>query len=523
MQNRTGNEKGTPMKKRLPCILLAASLVVGLNPAAAFADTTEPVVVDGTSATIEGNVTVSQDTTSAVEADNGANVTVNGDVTHTGGPAGTTGAGVIASNGSTVTVGNVTTKGTDGGSDGVVANNGSTVTAGNVSTNGYLSDSIFASKGNVTARDVTTTGDDSWAVHAIYPSNVTVGHVVNASARGGGGITATGEATVTAESVRATGEGALGVDVGSYGGGTVIVKGDVTATGKDGAGIFAVQNGHALVKGDVTSQQGFGAILKLLTKRQADSTAPTVLVVEGTLSGKTAPLAIVPGSDSDGSMVFDLNEYDELPTIIVQSMVKGERWFVVGYRDENNVFHEAESPFANAFGEAIMNNVQYIVKAKNLKVDGAAQANAMGNVYTVAREGATITLTPEVAQGYHLSSIDLGAYAKVARQGADGSYALSAERGGNLVFAAEMAKDSEPIDEGDGESKDGSDSKRGGSDNASKASFATGTTSAGNGQGNAAATTPRTDDDATAALAFALLAGSAVALGASRKRMAHNG
>ena len=227
------------------------------------------LVSDGSTVTVNGNVTGNGIDT--VIAKKGT-VTVNGTVTATDLSEKT---GVLASNGSNLTVGDTEVGGKE--STGVIAESGSKATAGNVKVSGeYMTgtsaygDSTVHVKGNVTADgngmtgvsvhdgdksslivdgDVTATGENSVGIYG-ETGIIKIGGDVS----GREAVITKGKADVTVGG--SVSETLVGIVAG--GNAAVSVKGD--AGTKTGAGMFAQENATVTVDGNVTGGTFYGEL-----------------------------------------------------------------------------------------------------------------------------------------------------------------------------------------------------------------------------------------------------------------------
>lgn len=415
------------------------------EPVVVDGDTTDPVVVDGTTVTQDGNVTVevtSDDNKNAVQATNGANVTVNGNVTvkDSDNLEESHGANGVWADDSTVKTENVSATGHS--VDAVDATNNANITTEDVSANGYLARGVSASDSQVASGRVNVDGNYST------------------------GVDANADSMVTADSITVEGSYAQAANLSSNA--SLTVNGDVVASGTGADGIVMEENptGTAVVEGDV-SADSYGAVIQLISSKQwgnhgeqGSYPGSAVLVVEGDLSGDTAPLAIIPFYFTTGIFgtkhhyFYDLSDYEEsdFPTIIVSSLTAKQNLInaVVYNNDDEAYYTPVTDEQVEALKAAVLKNVYYIVKTDGFTVTGAKSITVNGKTYLVAQDGDELTLTPIVPSGYTLDSTDFGIY--TATKQADGSYLVTAKLGGNLVFSATVKavpSDPEPSDDPD--------------------------------------------------------------------------
>lgn len=470
---------------RLMALLLCAILVVCMFTMQAVygEDTTEPIKADeGQTVKQDGNVTVTTDQTTAVEAKNNATVTVNGDVTSgvngrsrteenpgihaedstvtVNGDVTTNGRnnseGVYASN-STVTVnGNVTTTGSDNNNEGVVANQGSTVNVGDISTRTFQTEAIMASESSVTSGNIYVTGDEAWAVNAFNSSTVDVKDILIDNVRYGGGIIVSGGAVVTADNVTTNGIASIGVGVGMYDATPSLadIRGDIVATNTASNGVELWFNSTVRAQGDVRAEGdlGYGAVIRLTNKYAEYYNGDPTLIVEGTLAGSQAPIAIIPDWNEDGGLILDLESYS-LPNIIVSTLQKGSSWISAVYENDDGELIEITDSAVQALKDAILNNVDYIVHSDGFTVNGAENKDIaeVGKTYLVAKEGTQLTLTPIVPSGHELATTDFGTYQP--EQDENGNYILTVAQDGSLYFTATTEVIPSDPDPSGGESK----------------------------------------------------------------------
>lgn len=140
------------------------------------------------------------------------------------------------------------------------------------------------------------------------------------------------------------------------------------------------------------------------------------IVVEGTVSGENAAIAI--HQPYEGC--------ETIPVLVVGGLESGSDSLITSsYLSDEQI------------DELLTESVLYIIKAKNLKVDGAdTYTTKKGKEYDVAKEKQVITLTPKVKKGYRLTKIDFGKYSADVTDNGDGTYTITVERGGKLYFKA---------------------------------------------------------------------------------------
>ena len=249
-------------------VMSPGALAVGGADLTVNGNVSDGLVSDGATVTVNGNVTGNGIDT--VVAEKGT-VKVNGTVTATDLNQRT---GVLASHGSKLTVGDTEVGGKE--STGVIAESGSKATAGNVKVSGECmtgasayGDSTVHVKGNVTAdgkRDMTGV-----SVHDGDKSSLIVDGDVTATGANSvgiygeigtikvGGDVSGREAVITNGKADVTVGGSVSgtlVGIAAGGNAAVSVKGDVGT--KTGAGMFAQENATVTVDGNVTGGTFYG-------------------------------------------------------------------------------------------------------------------------------------------------------------------------------------------------------------------------------------------------------------------------
>lgn len=302
------------------------------------------VAGDNSTVTQNGNISTTGKGSKGVDAQYNSKVTVNGNV-HTSGNLLRNDAGYYYSSGvsstdsSNVTInGNVTT---DGDGDAIISSNSSEVTV-NGNVNGYIT--------NESNSKTTINGNVNGSVSSNWGTIKTHSIIFNESN--------SSAANLNCISNIANADGIL------------IADGNVEANGKGSNAIDLAYRGKSLVKGNVSSKSGYGAIILCDDNKQHnedDVVGPAILVVEGSLSGNKAPIAIIPPElyDDDGNLLQIYTNPDDiiLPTIIVKNLIPGnnDNWIdIVKYQENASGDYDLVKIDAPALKDAILKNVYYI-------------------------------------------------------------------------------------------------------------------------------------------------------------------
>ena len=433
------------------------------------------LVSDGATVTVNGNVTGNGINT--VVAEKGT-VKVNGTVTATDLSRQT---GVLASNGSKLTVGDTEVGGKE--SIGVIAESGSKATAGNVKVSGECMTGASAYgggtvhvKGDVTADgkgvtgvsvhdgdksslivdgDVTATGENSVGINGETGTIKVGGDVSGIEA-----VVARGEADVTVDgSVRGTFSG-----IAAVGNASVSVKGD--AGTKTSAGMFAEENATVTVDGNVTGGTFYGV------PEDYEDVYPAIIagtgatvIVKGTVStaegngsavaircwdtgNQKGPLiidkakaggeasAIYVDADPSASQEYILNS---LPNIVVGELVAKNEDFIWNSYDNGLYEKDPEDETIGELNEKIYATIRYMIRWNNseggsFSVDGTSKYGE----YDVAQENQELGITIQIAEGYELESIS-GGKAQVLQR-PDGTWSVIVPRGGGVNLSAVLKR-----------------------------------------------------------------------------------
>lgn len=462
-------------------VMSPGALAVGGADLTVNGNVSDGLVSDGATLTVNGNVTGNGIDT--VVAEKGT-VTVNGTVTATDLNQQT---GVLASNGSKLTVGDTEVGGKE--STGVIAESGSKATAGNVKVSGECmtgasayGDSTVHVKGNVTAdgkRDMTgvsirnesiTEGDkpsltvdgDVTATGAI--STGIYGEIgtikVGGDVSGGEAVIANGKADVT---VGGSVSGTL-VGIAARGNAAVSVKGD--AGTKTSAGMFAQENATVTVDGNVTGGTFYGVpedfedvypaiiagtgatvIVKgTVSTAEGNGSAVAIqcwdignqkgtLIIDKAKAGGEAS-AIYVDADPSASQEYILNS---LPDIVVGELVAKNEDFIWNRYDAELYLKDPEDETIGELNEKIYATIRYMIRWNNseggsFSVDGTSKYGE----YDVAQENQELGITIQIAEGYELESIS-GGKAQVLQR-PDGTWSVIVPRGGGVNLSAVLKR-----------------------------------------------------------------------------------
>lgn len=433
------------------------------------------LVSDGSTVTVNGNVTGNGIDT--VIAKKGT-VTVNGTVTATDLSEKT---GVLASNGSNLTVGDTEVGGKE--STGVIAESGSKATAGNVKVSGEYTtgasaygDSTVHVKGNVTADgsymtgvsvhdgdksslivdgDVTATGANSVGIDGETGTIKVGGDVSGIEA-----VVARGEADVTVGgSVSGTLSGIVAV-----GNASVSVKGD--AETKVGPGVFAQENATVTVDGNVTggtfyeAPEGYEYVYPAII-----AGAGTTVIVKGTVSTAERNFFAVgincwDAGSQKGTLILEKAKaggeanaiyvnaapgasqediLNSLPDIVVGELVAKNEDFIWNSYDNGLYGNDPEDETIGELNEKIYATIRYMIRWNNSE-GGSFSVNGTSKYgeYDVAQENQELGITIQIAEGYELESIS-GGKAQVLQR-PDGTWSVIVPRGGGVNLSAVLKR-----------------------------------------------------------------------------------
>lgn len=420
---------------------------------------------------VKGNVSVEGANSSGVETTDTATITVNGNVSAEGESC----KGVVAADKSTTTVtGNVTAEGTRSygvWAGGFGGKEGSTVNAGSVTANGSNSTGVYAEnhakvtvENDVKASEGTTSiPDESGYVHPVIGvsasgnANVTVKGNVEVNGTGAEGITVstTGEITVGGDIIASgdkyvwEGKGeereVTGIEAE---GGTVIVNGNVTATG---TGIIIIRrtsdmiNSDVAVKGDVKGSSGIvmntdSGVTVGGTVTATDGTGLTILLEEGKSTGDVTLGTLNVEKAGETGILLDVNRMENLQTIddIIKAMPE-INIFEINVKDnasylwvDDGTQDDAISAIGiskeDAMNTILQQKVNYLLRTENT-------SNATISLdQDRALENTKITFHVKAADGYQVKGVSAGKTAVI--DNGDGSYSVIVPRGGGVNISA---------------------------------------------------------------------------------------
>jgi len=407
------------------------------------------LVSDGATLTVNGNVTGNGINT--VVAKKGT-VTVNGTVTATDLNRQT---GVLASNGSKLTVGDTEVGGKE--STGVIAESGSKATAGNVKVSGeYMTGASAYGDSTVHVKgDVTATGENSVGIDGETGTIKVGGDVSGIEA-----VVARGEADVTVGgSVSGTLSGIVAV-----GNASVSVKGD--AETKVGPGVFAQENATVTVDGNVTggtfyeAPEGYEYVYPAII-----AGAGTTVIVKGTVSTAERNFFAVgincwDAGSQKGTLILEKAKaggeanaiyvnaapgasqediLNSLPDIVVGELVAKNEDFIWNSYDNGLYGNDPEDETIGELNEKIYATIRYMIRWNNseggsFSVDGTSKYGE----YDVAQENQELGITIQIAEGYELESIS-GGKAQVLQR-PDGTWSVIVPRGGGVNLSAVLKR-----------------------------------------------------------------------------------
>lgn len=423
---------------------------------------------------VTDNVSVKGTNSSGVETTKNASITVIGNVSAEGESC----KGVVAADKSTTTVtGNVTAEGTGSygvwakGSGGVGSGTkGSTVNAGSVTAKGSESTGIYADnyakvtvENDVKASEGTTDIPDGGkyvspviGVSASGNANVTVKGNVEVNGTGAEGITVSNSGYITVGGdITASGgkyvwEGkgeereVTGIEAE---GGTVIVNGNVTATG---TGIIIRRtsdmiNSDVAVKGDVKGSSGIvmntdSGVTVGGTVTATDGTGLTILLEEGKSTGDVTLGTLSVEKAGETGILLDVNGMENLQTIddIIKAMPK-INIFEINVKDnasylwvddgkQDNAISGTDISKEEAMNTILQQKVNYLLRTENT-------SNATISLdQDRAVENTKITFHVKAADGYQVKGVSAGKAAVI--DNGDGSYSVIVPRGGGVNISA---------------------------------------------------------------------------------------
>ena len=452
-------------------VMSPGALAVGGADLTVNGNVSDGLVSDGATLTVNGNVTGNGIDT--VVAEKGT-VTVNGTVTATDLNQQT---GVLASNGSNLTVGDTEVGGKE--STGVIAESGSKATAGNVKVSGECMTGASAYgggtvhvKGDVTADgkgvtgvsvhdgdksslivdgDVTATGENSVGINGETGTIKVGGDVSGIEA-----VVARGEADVTVDgSVRGTFSG-----IAAVGNASVSVKGD--AGTKIATGVLAEENATVTVDGNVTggtTEEFEGLYPAIITG------TGTTVIVKGTVStaegnGSAVAIRCWDTGNQKGTLIIDKAKaggeasaiyvdaapsasqediLNSLPDIVVGELVAKNEDFIWNSYDNGLYDNDPEDETIGELNEKIYATIRYMIRWNNseggsFSVDGTSKYGE----YDVAPENQELGITIQIAEGYELESIS-GGKAQVLQR-PDGTWSVIVPRGGGVNLSAVLKR-----------------------------------------------------------------------------------
>ena len=407
------------------------------------------LVSDGATLTVNGNVTGNGINT--VVAKKGT-VTVNGTVTATDLNRQT---GVLASNGSKLTVGDTEVGGKE--STGVIAESGSKATAGNVKVSGeYMTGASAYGDSTVHVKgDVTATGENSVGIDGETGTIKVGGDVSGIEA-----VVARGEADVTVGgSVSGTLSGIVAV-----GNASVSVKGD--AETKVGPGVFAQENATVTVDGNVTggtfyeAPEGYEYVYPAII-----AGAGTTVIVKGTVSTAERNFFAVgincwDAGSQKGTLILEKAKaggeanaiyvnaapgasqediLNSLPDIVVGELAAKNEDFIWNSYDNGLYGNDPEDETIGELNEKIYATIRYMIRWNNSE-GGSFSVNGTSKYgeYDVAQENQELGITIQIAEGYELESIS-GGKAQVLQR-PDGTWSVIVPRGGGVNLSAVLKR-----------------------------------------------------------------------------------
>ena len=407
------------------------------------------LVSDGATLTVNGNVTGNGINT--VVAKKGT-VTVNGTVTATDLNRQT---GVLASNGSKLTVGDTEVGGKE--STGVIAESGSKATAGNVKVSGeYMTGASAYGDSTVHVKgDVTATGENSVGIDGETGTIKVGGDVSGIEA-----VVARGEADVTVGgSVSGTLSGIVAV-----GNASVSVKGD--AETKVGPGVFAQENATVTVDGNVTggtfyeAPEGYEYVYPAII-----AGAGTTVIVKGTVSTAERNFFAVgincwDAGSQKGTLILEKAKaggeanaiyvnaapgasqediLNSLPDIVVGELVAKNEDFIWNSYDNGLYGNDPEDETIGELNEKIYATIRYMIRWNNSE-GGSFSVNGTSKYgeYDVAQENQELGITIQIAEGYELESIS-GGKAQVLQR-PDGTWSVIVPCGGGVNLSAVLKR-----------------------------------------------------------------------------------
>lgn len=382
----------------------------------------------------------------------GADLTVNGTVTATDLNRQT---GVLASNGSKLTVGDTEVGGKE--STGVIAESGSKATAGNVKVSGeYMTGASAYGDSTVHVKgDVTATGENSVGIDGETGTIKVGGDVSGIEA-----VVARGEADVTVGgSVSGTLSGIVAV-----GNASVSVKGD--AETKVGPGVFAQENATVTVDGNVTggtfyeAPEGYEYVYPAII-----AGAGTTVIVKGTVSTAERNFFAVgincwDAGSQKGTLILEKAKaggeanaiyvnaapgasqediLNSLPDIVVGELVAKNEDFIWNSYDNGLYGNDPEDETIGELNEKIYATIRYMIRWNNSE-GGSFSVNGTSKYgeYDVAQENQELGITIQIAEGYELESIS-GGKAQVLQR-PDGTWSVIVPRGGGVNLSAVLKR-----------------------------------------------------------------------------------
>ena len=462
-------------------VMSPGALAVGGADLTVNGNVSDGLVSDGATVTVNGNVTGNGINT--VVAEKGT-VKVNGTVTATDLSRQT---GVLASNGSSLTVGDTEVGGKE--STGVIAESRSKATAGNVKVSGECmtgasayGDSTVHVKGNVTAdgkRDMTGVSIRNESITEGDKPSLTVDGDVTATGANSVGINGeTGtikvggdvsgrEAVITKGKADVTVGGSVSgtlVGIAAGGNAAVSVKGDVGT--KTGAGMFAQENATVTVDGNVTGGTFYGVPEDFEDVYPAiiAGTGATV-IVKGTVStaegnGSAVAIQCWDIGNQKGTLIIDKAKaggeanaiyvdaglgasqediLNSLPNIVVGELAAKNEDFIWNSYDNELYQNNPKDETIGELNEKIYATIRYMIRWNNseggsFSVDGTSKYGE----YDVAQENQELGITIQIAEGYELESIS-GGKAQVLQR-PDGTWSVIVPRGGGVNLSAVLKR-----------------------------------------------------------------------------------
>lgn len=438
----TTNEKENAYNDYPPSVNAAngAEITITGNVSAQNANAVNATIYDDVEAASGGIVTVGCDVSSdkgsaAVAYGSGSSITINGDATTGNASIKNT---VDASSGASITVdGNVTHSGDDsaateynGGSAVGAFEGGSVTVGGDVKSNSEKAPAVAANN-NGTVKIKGNVSGANMGIDSNNSSTVKVDKGVSASS--GVAINADNSTVTVGGDVSASSDVAINANNSS----AVTVGGDVTS------GIF--ENGYAapditmdststiVVKGNVeTANKDIAEETAIIINPGSGSNGALIVLGDVTAHGEYGN-AIWINTYNEENNTNDTFELDNLPDIVVGSLIADNEDLLVGFE-----FNKGKSEDENgALLESIYDNIMYYINIEQpqggtINVTGGAEK--YNDQYLVAHEDGSVSFSVTPDEGYELDSVAGGKVDVI--KNADGTYTVEVPRGGGIKISA---------------------------------------------------------------------------------------